>query len=124
MSKKMFLFYLNKKEINQKDYHIVIYIGEHVNHKDELFKIFSSQLHFPSYFGENWDAFYDCLCSLDYPNTTKILILHEDLPFKESETDRVAYIDILSDVESNLKYKDYRIDVAFQIKYRNLISNE
>jgi hypothetical protein len=49
--------------------------------------------------------------------------LHEDLPFKESEMDRTTYMDILSDVESDLKENDYKIDVAFPIKYKEIIIN-
>lgn len=124
MSKKMIIFYLNKEDINQKGYNIILHIGKHINTKKELFNIFSSQLQFPPYFGENWDAFYDCLCNLDYLNTKRILVLHEDLPFEKSETDRDTYIGILSDIRSNiLEDNTYQIDVAFPKKYKGLFSN-
>ena len=121
----MFLFYSKTEEINQKDYDLVLRISKYVRNKEELFNIFSSELHFPSYFGETWDSFYDCLCNLDYLNKSKILFLHEELPFKDSDADRTIYLDILSDVETNvLKDNVYKITTAFPEKYRDLIGSK
>lgn len=117
----MFLFYSKKTELHHKNYDIIIEIHKNIKHKKLLFAIFAEKLHFPHYFGSNWDAFYDCLCNLEYSNPTKILILHEDLPFKNSATDRSAYVNILVDMESNIAKDDcYKIDIALPSRYRKL----
>lgn len=36
-----------------------------VTHSDDLFRIFASVFSFPDYFGNNWDAFFDVMYSLD-----------------------------------------------------------
>ena len=33
--------------------------------RDDLFRIFASVFSFPKYFGNNWDAFFDLIYSLD-----------------------------------------------------------
>ena len=33
--------------------------------RDDLFRIFASTFSFPDYFGNNWDAFFDIMYSLD-----------------------------------------------------------
>ena len=94
----MFLFYSKKEEINQKDYDLILHISKYLRNKEELFNFFASELHFPSYFVGTWDSFYDCLCNLDYLNKSKILFFHEELPFKDSDTDIPTYLAYLSDV--------------------------
>ncbi|PIS02508.1 MAG: hypothetical protein COT85_04910 [Chlamydiae bacterium CG10_big_fil_rev_8_21_14_0_10_42_34] len=120
----MFLFYSRKEEINNDEYDLVVHVKKGINSKDELFEIFSSNLQFPTYFGKNWDAFYDCLCDLEHLHKKKILILHEDLPFKESEEERKIYTDCLSDVEF-CRSSDpiYEIDIAFPRMQKNKITN-
>lgn len=112
----MFLFYSKKEEINSKECDLVICVKKGVKRKEELFEIFSSKLQFPIYFGENWDAFYDCLCDLKNFHKRKILILHEELPFKESKEERKIYIDLLFDFESFFSSDpSYKIDIAFPV---------
>ncbi len=36
-----------------------------VYHRDDLFRIFALNFSFPDYFGNNWDAFFDLMYSLD-----------------------------------------------------------
>lgn len=120
----MIFFYLKNEMVDREDYAVVVSVNENINSKDELFRVFLSFLKFPSYFGFNWDAFYDCLCSLEYLHGKKILILHEDVPFERCEEDRAAYLDILLDVEANLlKDNFYEIHIAFPIKCKDLIDN-
>jgi len=35
-----------------------------VTKKEELFQVFATHFIFPSYFGNNWDAFFDVMSSL------------------------------------------------------------
>jgi len=119
----MILFFLKKEEIDEREYNLVIYVKKDVNNKGELFEMFSSKLQFPTYFGKNWDAFYDCLCNLDHIHEKKILILHEDLPFKEPE-ERKIYIDLILDFESSFSLdQNYKVDIAFPLTQKDKIIN-
>lgn len=117
----MILFYSEKEELNTEEYDLLVHVKSDINDKYEIFELFSSKLQFPSYFGKNWDAFYDCLCGLEGPDK-KILILHEDLPFRKSEEERELYIDLLLDVESSFSTdQNYKLDIAFPMIYKELI---
>ncbi|MGE5195856.1 MAG: barstar family protein [Anaerolineae bacterium] len=63
--------------------------------KEELFTLFSNELKFPSYFGNNWDALYDLLLDLNWINQKKIVIIHEDVPFSNMEIERKKYLELL-----------------------------
>jgi RNAse (barnase) inhibitor barstar len=92
-----------------------------VANKRELFQEFCEKLHFPDYFGENWDAFNDCLCSLDdwlvQPNLVLIYEQMPNLPY----ADMTIFIEILYDYIIK-KYVDtpYQIWCVFPEGARNL----
>lgn len=118
----MFLFYLAKEEIKKEKYEQIIDVKKNIHEKDKLFELYSSQLQFPEYFGKNWDSFYDCMCNLEHLNKKSFLIIHENVPFRESATDRTAYIDVLVDLESILSEEQnqiYQIDIAFPLKNKS-----
>lgn len=63
----------------------------------ELFRAYGQGLDAPNgYFGENWNAFLDCICELDWIKTLDMFIVHGDLP-QLSREDTVVYLEILRD---------------------------
>lgn len=63
----------------------------------ELFRAYGQGLDAPNgYFGENWNAFLDCICELDWIKTPEVFIIHRDLP-QLSREDTVIYLEILRD---------------------------
>lgn len=65
--------------------------------KQEVFRAYGIGLSAPNgYFGENWDAFNDCLLDLDWIKTPDVFIVHRDLP-QLSQEDTVVYLEILRD---------------------------
>lgn len=66
-----------------------------VRSKRELLSLLARQLQFPGYFGQNWDALFDCLGELIGP----IAILHEGLPLRTA-AQRRAYLEVLRDSPS------------------------
>lgn len=67
-----------------------------VEGEDELLNKLSNVLHFPDYFGYNWDALYDCLRDFSWIETKVITMIHTEIPILSKEKLRI-YIEILSD---------------------------
>lgn len=54
-------------------------------------------LQFPSYFGFNWDALFDCLCNLAWLDAdTRVVLRHEDLPALSADNTK-HYLKVLRD---------------------------
>ena len=96
-----FYFIENEREIqNQNNSYLVKF--DCINSKDELFSAYSTNLKFPSYFGFNWDALFDCLKDLDWIEQKTIIIYHLQLP-QLNEKDLKIYLEILRDVVGHWK---------------------
>ena len=56
-------------------------------------------MHFPAYFGRNWDAFYDCLLDVAHgDNEGTLLVLREASGFARAEPEEfAAAVDTLAD---------------------------
>jgi len=50
----------------QQDFRLVWLDGASISNKAEFLQVAALALHFPAYFGQNWDAFEDCLTDLDW----------------------------------------------------------
>lgn len=63
--------------------------------KSSLFMAYGSALQAPNgYFGENWDAFSDCLLDLDWIDSFEVFIVHRELPHLSHE-ETAIYLNIL-----------------------------
>lgn len=64
--------------------------------KRDLLTVLVRGLDFPGYFGWNWDALEECLCSLDWlKNSRRVVVIHEGLPFQPDWENRKTYLSIL-----------------------------
>lgn len=91
----------------------IITIETGITSKQQLFDVYNEKLNFPSYFGNNWDAFYDCLVNVP----GKILIIHEDMPLVNFENDLKIYLDTLKDI---LSLAPDSIKIIFQKRFKGL----
>jgi RNAse (barnase) inhibitor barstar len=108
-----FVFINNISELNENLYEKIINIRKKIKNKRELFNLFSTTLDFPSYFGKNWDALYDCLCDLNWITEKSLLMMHQDVPFKSSK-EQETYLKLLLDVVNHWeKIKVIKFCVAF-----------
>ena len=68
-----------------------------VTNQLELFGAYGQGLDAPNgYFGENWNAFLDCICDLDWIKVPDVFIVHRDLPHLSREEIQI-YLGILRD---------------------------
>jgi hypothetical protein len=83
---------------------VVMRVPAGLNRKRHLMLEYVRRLGFPKYFGWNWDAFYDCLCDLEWLDGAKRVILaHEDVPFTAQSEQREVYLRLLADAVQTLK---------------------
>lgn len=69
-----------------------------VHSKQRLLAEVAEQLEFPEYFGENWDAFEECLQDL-LPNAgAEVVLIHEETPTRLGEDELRTYLQILDSV--------------------------
>ena len=61
------------------------------------------RLHFPDYFGSNWDALWECIRDLSWLPPGPVVLKHHDLPLAGDVASQKTYLSILSDtVEKKL----------------------
>jgi RNAse (barnase) inhibitor barstar len=92
---RAFLFVESPAEYRD-DASLVIRLPRGIRSKKKLFAILAHKLHFPRYFGRNWDALEECLRDLSWlPEEQPIAIVHEDMPFGPRSDNRQTYVNIL-----------------------------
>lgn len=95
----------------------------HLHTRDQLFWEFSRIFSFPSYFGNNWDAFFDCMSSLHpddtilkniwYPVTVIHIILSGFSPFEAHFPS--SDIDIFLWILDDLSTWEYPISLTYEL---------
>jgi len=71
--------------------------------KMEFLQAVSKVFNFPDYFGENWDAFEECIRDLSWLPNGIIFMKHYDLPMEGDDSSRKIYLEVLSDAVSKWK---------------------
>jgi hypothetical protein len=62
-----------------------------------LFDELAQCLHFPDYFGENWNALEECIRDLSWLPPGTVVLRHRDLPLEEDIEGQKIYLAILRD---------------------------
>ncbi len=72
----------------------LLIVPEGFETEEQLFDWYSASGQFPDYFGHNWDAFAECVADWHWlgPDTTRIYLVHEGLPFKNDMELRDTYL--------------------------------
>jgi RNAse (barnase) inhibitor barstar len=73
--------------------------GREIRDKDLFLKQTAAALNFPEYFGNNWDAFADCLTDMSWHEATGFVILYDgfDALAEHSPTDFDTALDIFKE---------------------------
>ncbi|MCK1995535.1 barstar family protein [Peribacillus muralis] len=57
---------------------VVMIEGQYCHNKKGLFREFARKLHFPDYFGHNWDAFNECINDLEWLDADQYVLFIKD----------------------------------------------
>ena len=86
-----------------------------------LFLQIADHLHFPSYFGRNWDALLDCFRNFEWIEQFKIILVHDGI-VQLTPNDLRIYLEILSTAMNEWTYWDeHEFEVIFPVECENLI---
>jgi RNAse (barnase) inhibitor barstar len=86
--------------------------------KEQLFREWAAALQFPSYFGENWDAFEDCLLDRDWlPGDTHVVcITSVDVLLQEKNKLTETFWNVLRNAAENSQGAVLRVILQTQPK--------
>lgn len=111
--------FLSPGEWGVKSDVLVVHVPEGVGSRVELFEAYAKLLGFPDYFGENWDAFDECLRDLSWIHSSEIVIVHSDIPGLSSD-DLNVYLRVLLDaMRHHSEAKRLLLVVAFSEQSRS-----
>jgi RNAse (barnase) inhibitor barstar len=80
------------------EFRCMLRIPKHIGDKQGLFEKYSRDLHFPEYFGFNWDALEECLADLSWLDEPLVCVWHEDLPLASVREEAKRYLTVLEAV--------------------------
>jgi RNAse (barnase) inhibitor barstar len=88
----------------------------------ELFDTLASLLDFPDYFGENWDAFSECVRDLSWLSPGRVVLVHVDIPLINDVANARTYLAILGRAVHKMSTsEDHPLSVAFPAEYHEQI---
>lgn len=115
-------YFKSIEDIKIVDNSMTVNIPTNVRSDHDLFSLFSKELNFPDYFGDNWDALFDCLKDLSFVKEKNITIINNDIPFKNSIYDRKTYIELLVDLINHWKeHYQHKIFIYFPEDCRKFV---
>jgi hypothetical protein len=72
-----------------------------IKSENALLDALSVALHFPDYFGRNWNALDECICDLSWLSPGDVVLNHKDLPLAHNPASLSIYLCILSRAVGN-----------------------
>ncbi len=90
--------------------------GHKMKTTQSLFDEFSAAMQFPYYFGENWDAFRDCLLDLEWLSGEAhgVIVTNSHSLLEKSPEDLEILLDDLEEAGSEFKQQGKRFVTLFQ----------
>ncbi|MCP1852169.1 hypothetical protein ACVMIH_001268 [Bradyrhizobium sp. USDA 4503] len=97
-------------------------IPGNVADKAALLATLARQLGFPNYFGNNWDAFEECIRDLSWLPHGPVLVVHADVPLVGDPASAMTYVAILNDAANKMARSEGRpLLVAFPPQHRDRV---
>jgi RNAse (barnase) inhibitor barstar len=87
---------------------LTVNMSSNYSSAQDLFSDYAAKLSFPDYFGNNWNAFYDCLCDFSWLNFEIIIICHPTLS-NLGEEDKKIFFDVISDAKNLWSKEDSKL---------------
>jgi RNAse (barnase) inhibitor barstar len=90
-----------------------------ITSKKELLATLARQLHFPDYFGGNWDSLEECIRDLSWLPAGLVVLKHVDVPSINDIKNARIYLKVLAGAANkSADSKDHPLSVVFPIELR------
>lgn len=97
-------------------------IPTNLRSKEVLFATFAELLKFPDYFGNNWDAFDECIQDLSWLPNGPVVVKHDDIPLANDIRQAKIYILLLSDAARRMPTSgNHPLSIVFPERYRDQV---
>ena len=114
--------YLKDPNVFVDSVSLVVHLSN-IQTEDDLLDKLNIHLIFPSYFGFNYNALYDCLSDFHWLKQYRIIIVHDDMPNLDDQTLKI-YTKVLYDAINNWKEgEEHTFDVVFPKQYEQKIES-
>lgn len=101
---------------------ITVCVPAGISTKRELLACLAAYLDFPDYFGENWDAFEECIRNFEWLEPMQIVLIHSDLPLQDDPGSLGTYLRILRDaIEHRTAKPKHDLIVIFPPEYELMV---
>lgn len=113
--------FLNLVDLPKFEDALVGSVNSGISDSKALLRSVADALFFPAYFGENWDALFDCLRDFHWTDKRSVVLIHEDVPHIPGNELKV-YLEILRDAVSDWKADEpHQLVVVFDEKSRDAV---
>lgn len=115
--------FLNLAGLPQFEDALVGRIPAQISDSKVLLSVVADALSFPTYFGGNWNALFDCLRDFHWTVKRSIVLVHEDVPHIPTDELKV-YLEILRDAVADWKADEpHELVVVFDERSRDVITD-
>ena len=111
---------LKENHIGKSDKSVIVAVidGKTVATMTDFYTFIGKQLHLPTYFGKNLDAFFDCLCDFSWLDVNHVQIVlrnYDDFLAKEPPIKRWDLLVVLNDAAHEWKAMKGKDKVKLEI---------
>ena len=101
-----------KDSYTKQDFNIVCIDSDLIQSENDLLTEFATQLKFPSYFGYNLDALFECLRDLEWLESQKTAVLIQQYQTLEGKKLSGPLLSILKDTHDYWRRQGIKFDVV------------
>ena len=99
-----------------------VVLGQRAMTKEHFLEKIGEKLHFPDYYGKNWDALDECLCDLSWIQSKVVRLVFLHLPLEDKE-ELKTLLEILAHAKMVTKEFGIELEVIFPEKERKTLTS-
>lgn len=115
--------FLNFTELPQFEGALVGRVPARISDSRALLRSVADALSFPAYYGENWNALFDCLRDFHWTDKRSIVLVHEDVPHIPGDELKV-YLEVLREAAADWNVGEpHELTIVFDENNRDAVAD-